>query len=107
MLSYKEKELIKDYLIRNNFFTLIDLCNYLIDNGSSTAKYSTGKFHIYPYVAVFLETYVTSSALEIKQLENNIQYKIIGELSINNERKDNKENKDKEKIIETGQLSLF
>ncbi|WP_332698288.1 DUF3895 domain-containing protein [Halalkalibacter lacteus] len=107
MLSYKEKELIKDYLMRYNYFNLTELCDYLIDNGSSGDTYSTGKYKIYPYVAVFLESFVPSSVMEIKKNENNVQYKIIGDLSIKKEIKDNKESKEEDTITETGQLSLF
>lgn len=105
MLSFKEKELIKDYVKRYNTFQLSDLCDYLIENGSNTEVYSTGKYKIYPYVAIFIESYLPSSQLEILNTENNVQYKIIGKVP--EDKEDNSEIKEPEKQSKMGQLSLF
>lgn len=99
MLSYKETELIKDYLKRNKSFNLNDLCKYLIDNGSSAESYSTGKLKIYPLVAVFIKTFMDGIESEI--FENNVFFVIKGELP------GNVEFEKKELPSEIGQLSLF
>ncbi|MGO4889882.1 hypothetical protein ACJ2A9_19210 [Anaerobacillus sp. MEB173] len=117
MLSQKEKELIKEYISKNSSFTLIDLCNYLIDHGSSSSTYLTGKYKIYPYAAIFIESYLPQPMVDIKHSENNVHYKIIGELS--NQAEDNndvlkekkeeehKQTKEESPIPESQQLSLF
>ncbi|WP_209124413.1 DUF3895 domain-containing protein [Alkalihalobacillus sp. BA299] len=105
MLSYKEKELIKDYLIRHNLFNLKDLCNYLMDNGASKETYSTGKPKIFPYAAVYIKSYIPG--IEMKRHENNILYEIKGELPVNTEMEEEVEPKEKNTPSKIGQLSLF
>jgi hypothetical protein len=111
LLSYKEKELIKDYLTRHEFFTLNNLCDYLIENGSSSETYSTGKYKIYPQIAVVVETYVKDSIIEMSLVENDVQYKRMGDLSINKEpEEDREETEETEEDSEPEmgqQLSLF
>ena len=105
LLSYKEKELIKDYLLRHNSFNLNDLCNYLIDNGSSIKSFSTGKLKIYPYVAVYIKSYTPN--IEIKRLKNNVLYEVKEVLPNNTDYASENRGKmeDKPKALE--QLSLF
>jgi hypothetical protein len=107
LISYKEKELIKDYISRHESFNLTSLCDYLIENGSSAKTYSTGKYKIYPRIAVVLETYVKDSLIEMSLVENNIQYKRIGELSIDKKSEETRETKEEDSEPEMGQLSLF
>ncbi|GAE28123.1 hypothetical protein JCM9140_4318 [Halalkalibacter wakoensis JCM 9140] len=109
MLSTREKEVLNDYVHVHSTFTLNDVCNYLIENGSTSQTYSTGKYKIYPYVAVFLESYVSNSILEINHLENDAQYKVVGTISKENETEKEIERKEevKEDEPQLGQLSLF
>ncbi|TLS36494.1 DUF3895 domain-containing protein [Pseudalkalibacillus caeni] len=109
MLSYKEKELVKDYLQRHNSFKLKELCNYLIDNGSSKETYSSGKLKIYPYAAIYIKSFIPDIA--IRELENeDLFYEIKGELPVETEDVENEKSNepDEDEVAdESGQLSLF
>ncbi|KHF39457.1 DUF3895 domain-containing protein [Halalkalibacter okhensis] len=109
MLSYKEKELIKDYVTRHEFFSLTELCDYLIENGSSSETYSTGKYKIYPQVALEIESYVKGSIIEMNLGENTVQYKRVGVISDNKEKEleQTKKETKEDPEPEMGQLSLF
>jgi hypothetical protein len=113
MLSYKEKELIKDYMNREKTFNLQNLCTYLIENGSSKDAYSTGKLKLYPYVAVYAKQITTSSTLEIERKDTDITYHLKEELTAPDEELTLLEEEMKTKSEETkeveknGQLTLF
>ncbi|MDT8861344.1 DUF3895 domain-containing protein [Alkalihalobacillus sp. MEB130] len=108
MLSTKETELIKEYITRNQLFHLTELCEYLIENGSSSQTYSTGRYKIYPYAAIYLESLQASIEMDITLTEKNVRYKVKNPISITTEEKEEKKEVKIEKE-EDGmeQLSLF
>jgi hypothetical protein len=104
LLSNKEKELINDFITKNGSFKLTDVCDFLIDNGSSKETYSSGKFKLYPLIGVYLKTFVINSLLEMIHIENNVHYTKIGTISFDSKLEFGI---DKKQQTDIGQLSLF
>ena len=107
MLSFKEKELINDFLTKNESFKLTDVCDYLIKKGSTQNTYSSGRYKIYPLIGVYLKAFVLNSLLKMSHTENNVEYTKIGDISIDSKIKIMDIETDKKATTEEGQLSLF
>jgi len=105
MLTFKESNIVKDFITQNDIFRLTDVCNFLVENGSDKSTYSTGKLRIYPMVGAYIKSVIPKDKLEIKHIENDVLYTKVSNLSFEVESEvEMQVEKDKRNL---GQLSLF
>lgn len=98
LLSVKEKEIIKRYLVVHSSFSLNDLCNELIKQGSSSQTYVSGKYKIFPYVGTFIKSLTSTSNLKIIHSEEDL-FITVNQME---------ESLETEEVLEdSGQLGLF